>query len=157
MVGARTDCASAGRFTPQPDVAEHYAGQAAQPPNITGAAACGRRDGANTFGWLAMPSADRDVLAATCTWFNGPTTVETDMALQTQGKRWWTGGSCPSGSYSAVAVTTHESGHVLGLAHVEGIEHENLTMAPSIPSCGSGPATLGKGDYDGLIALYGGR
>ncbi|GAA1884172.1 matrixin family metalloprotease [Actinomadura bangladeshensis] len=157
VVGSRTDCDPGGRFTPPPDIAEHYAGQAAQPPNVTGAADCGKRDGANTFGWQAMPDAGRDVLAATCTWFKGTATVESDMALQTQGKRWWTDGSCPAGSYSAEAVATHESGHVLGLAHVEGIEHENLTMAPSIASCDGGPATLGKGDHDGLIALYGGR
>ncbi|MEU5994884.1 matrixin family metalloprotease [Spirillospora sp. NPDC047418] len=157
MAGARTDCAAGGRFTPPPDVAEHYAGQAAQPPNVTGAAACGTRDGASTFGWRAMPQAENDVLAATCTWFKGTTTVESDMALQAQGKKWWTDGSCPAGSYSAEAVATHESGHVLGLAHVEGTEHENLTMAPSIASCDSTAATLGKGDYDGLIALYGGR
>ncbi|WP_396445534.1 matrixin family metalloprotease [Actinomadura sp.] len=157
MAGARTDCADGGRFTPPPDIAEEYAGRASRPPNVTGAAGCGIRDGVNTFGWHAMPDADTDVLAATCTWFDGPATVETDMALQAQGRRWWTGGSCPAGGYSAEAVATHEAGHVLGLGHVEGIEHENLTMAPTIASCDSGPATLGKGDYDGLVALYGGR
>ncbi|MFA1544437.1 matrixin family metalloprotease [Actinomadura monticuli] len=156
MVGARTDC-GAGRFTPPPDVREHGAGRAAHAPDITAAAACGARDGVNTFGWHAMPGAARQVLAATCTWFRGPTTVESDMALQAQGKRWWTGGACTAGSYSAEAVATHEAGHVLGLAHVEGTEHQNLTMAPSIASCDDDPATLGKGDYDGLISLYGGR
>ncbi|NKZ08207.1 matrixin family metalloprotease [Actinomadura latina] len=157
MVGTRTDCNVRRRFTPPPDIAERYAGRASRPPNVTGAAACGNRDRISTFGWHAMPAADKDVLAATCTWFIGPTTVEADMALQAQGKKWWTSGSCPAGSYSAEAVATHEAGHVFGLAHIEGIEHENLTMAPSIASCDSGPATLGKGDYDGLIALYGGR
>jgi hypothetical protein len=157
MVNARTDCTDEGRFTPPPDVGEHYAGQADRAPNVTGAATCGNRDRINTFGWHAMPDADKEVLAATCAWFNGPTTVETDMALQTQNKKWWTSGSCPAGGYSAEAVATHEAGHVLGLAHVEGTEHANLTMAPSIASCDNAPATLGKGDYDGLIALYGGR
>ncbi|MFA1546743.1 matrixin family metalloprotease [Actinomadura chokoriensis] len=157
MVGARTDCNGEGRFAVPPDVGERNAGQADRAPNITGGATCGNRDRVNTFGWHAMPDAGRDVLAASCTWFDGPTTVETDMALQAQGKRWWTSGSCPAGSYSAEAVATHEAGHVLGLAHVEGTEHENLTMAPSIASCDDGPATLAKGDYDGLIALYGGR
>ncbi|MFB4308265.1 matrixin family metalloprotease [Actinomadura sp. GTD37] len=155
MAGARTDCNGRGRFTPAPDIGEHNAGPASAPPNLTGAAACGARDRVNTFGWRAMPNADREVLAATCTWFSGATTVETDMALQARGKRWWTGGACPAGSYSAEAVVTHEAGHVFGLAHVAGTEHENLTMAPSIRSCDNGPATLGKGDYDGLIALYG--
>ncbi|MEV3926827.1 matrixin family metalloprotease [Actinomadura coerulea] len=154
---ARTDCTGAGRFTPPPDVTESYAGQGSRRPNVTGAAACGTRDRVNTFGWLAMPSAEAPVLAATCTWFSGPTTVETDMAVQAHGRRWWTGGTCPSGSYSAEAVAAHEAGHVFGLSHVEGAEHRMLTMAPSLASCDNGPATLGKGDYDGLIALYGGR
>ncbi|NDU76180.1 matrixin family metalloprotease [Actinomadura sp. DSM 109109] len=157
MPGARTDCTSAGRFTPSPNVGQSYAGRSNRPPNLTVTAACGARDRANTFGWLRMPSAETPVLAATCTWFSGVTTVETDMALQAHGKRWWTSGTCPAGSYSAEAVATHEAGHVFGLSHVDGAEHRSLTMAPSLTSCDNGPATLGKGDYDGLIALYGGR
>ncbi|MGP4029308.1 matrixin family metalloprotease [Actinomadura sp. 3N407] len=157
MVDARTDCDDDGRFTPPPDIGRHYAGRSDGAPNITAEAACGNRNRVNTFGWLAMTGAEVDVLAATCIWFRGETTVETDMALQEQGKKWWSGGTCPSGSYSAEAVATHEAGHVLGLAHVEGADHAGLTMAPSIASCDNGPATLGKGDYDGLIALYGGR
>lgn len=30
-------------------------------------------------------------------------------------------------------------------------------MAPSVAACDDGPATLGRGDYNGLIALYGAR
>ncbi|MEU8340901.1 matrixin family metalloprotease [Spirillospora sp. NPDC048832] len=156
MANARTDC-NGGRFTPAPNVGARYAGQSNRPPNLTSAAACGKRDGANTFGWLAMRSAGGDVLAATCTWYIGSSTVETDMALQMQGKRWWTAGRCAAGSYSAEAVATHEAGHVFGLGHVEGIEHGNLTMSPSLASCDRSAATLGKGDYAGLVAIYGGR
>ncbi|TDC78839.1 matrixin family metalloprotease [Actinomadura sp. 7K507] len=157
MVNARTDCVDGGRFTPPPDVGERNTGQSDDPPNITGDAACGNRNRVNTFGWLAMTGAESNVLAATCIWFDGETTVETDMALQEQGKKWWSDGTCEAGSYSVEAVATHEAGHVLGLDHVEGADHVNLTMTPSLASCDSGPATLGKGDYDGLIALYGGR
>ncbi|MEU8117779.1 matrixin family metalloprotease [Spirillospora sp. NPDC049024] len=157
MAGARTDCTGAGRFTPPPAVTERYAGETNRRPNVTGGATCGTRDGVNTFGWLAMPNADTPVLAATCAWFNGPTTVETDMAVQAQGKRWWTGGTCPAGHYSAEGVATHEAGHVFGLAHVEGTEHAGLAMTPFLRSCDDGPTTLGKGDYEGLIALYGRR
>ncbi|RSN45396.1 matrixin family metalloprotease [Actinomadura sp. WAC 06369] len=157
-VDAHTDCRSDGQFNPLPNVSARYLGASAQPPNLTSAAACGRRDGVNTFGWLAMAAAEGNVLAATCSWSSGPTTVETDMALQTQGRRWWTGaGSCPQGAFSTTAVATHETGHVLGLSHVSGAGGSNLTMAPRLGPCDNGPSTLGKGDYDGLIALYGAR
>ncbi|TDC59593.1 matrixin family metalloprotease, partial [Actinomadura sp. GC306] len=157
MAEARTDCTPEGRFTPAPNVTMRHAGRADGPPNVTGSAACGTRDQSNTFGWLAMTGAGRSVLAATCVWYRGKATVETDLALQEQGKRWWTGGSCPAGAYSAEAVATHEAGHVLGLGHVGGANRSHLTMAPSVPACDEGLATLGTGDYEGLIALYGAR
>ncbi|QFG23693.1 matrixin family metalloprotease [Actinomadura sp. WMMB 499] len=157
MFDARTDCRSDGQFNPLPNVYERYAGQTSRPPNLTNASACGRRDGTNTFGWLAMGGAEGNVLAATCSWFVGPTTVETDMALQSRGHDWWSGsGTCPSGAFATEAVVTHEAGHVLGLSHVRG-GRSDLTMAPSIGPCDDGPSTLGTGDYDGLIALYGTR
>jgi hypothetical protein len=161
MFNAGTDCAPARKFTPPPDVSEKYAGQTDTAPNVTTGATCGDRDGTDVSGWQAMPGAEPDVLAATCTWFRGATTIESDTALQAQGKKWWPGpqggSSCPAGSYDAAAVTTHETGHMLGLGHVEGSQHSELTMAPTVAACDDDPATLGKGDYDGLIALYGAR
>ncbi|QXJ22667.1 matrixin family metalloprotease [Actinomadura graeca] len=165
IVGARTDCTPGRRYAPPPDVREANAGRTDRTPNITVQAGCGPQDRMNTFGWLAMREAEPEVLAATCLWFEGGRTIETDMALQTHGKRWWPGttagdgaaGGCPAGGYDTAAVVTHESGHVLGLSHVEGPEHARLTMAPFVRSCDDGLATLGKGDYDGLISLYGRR
>ncbi|MFI0406161.1 matrixin family metalloprotease [Actinomadura sp. 3N508] len=157
MVNANTDCTDEGRFTPAPDIRERYAGLSARGPNVTRDATCGTRDRVNTFGGKAMTGAESDVLAATCIWFLGTRTVETDMALQEHGKRWWSGGLCFPGSYSIEAVVTHETSHVLGLAHVEGADHTNLTMAPAVAACNKDLATLGKGDYDGLISLYGPR
>lgn len=157
MVLANTDCNGERRFTPPPDVHERYSGVSGNGPNVTAEASCDDRDRVNTFGWKSMTGAESDVLAATCIWFRGTTTVETDMALQEHAKNWWTSGTCTAGSYSVEAVATHEAGHVLGLAHVEGADHSNLTMAPSVTSCDNAPATLGKGDHAGLIALYGGR
>ncbi|WUH98931.1 M10 family metallopeptidase domain-containing protein [Spirillospora sp. NBC_00431] len=157
MVLANTDCTGGGRFTPAPDIGEQYSGVSGDGPNVTTGASCDDRDRVNTFGWKSMTGAESDVLAATCIWFRGAATVETDMALQEYAKKWWTAGTCTAGSYSVEAVATHEAGHVLGLAHVEGADHSNLTMAPSVASCDNDPATLGKGDHAGLIALYGGR
>ncbi|WP_207934640.1 matrixin family metalloprotease [Actinomadura sp. KC06] len=155
MALANTDCTGGGRFTPPPDIGERYSGESAGGPNVTTDATCGERDRVNTFGGKAMTGAEGDVLAATCIWFIGARTIETDMALQEHGKRWWTDGTCMPGSYSVEAVVTHEAGHVFGLAHVEGADHAKLTMAPVVAACDNGPATLGKGDYDGLIDLYG--
>ncbi|GAA0588949.1 matrixin family metalloprotease [Actinomadura livida] len=157
MAGARTDCAAGGRFSPSPNVSTRHAGRAAAAPDITRNAGCGTRDRSNTFGWLAMTGAGSNILAATCVWYRGSSTLETDMALQEQGKRWWSGGSCTAGSYSTEAVATHEAGHVLGLGHVGGANHTRLTMAPSVAACDNGLATLGRGDYNGLMALYGAR
>ncbi|MFI0482564.1 matrixin family metalloprotease [Actinomadura sp. 9N215] len=157
MVLANTDCTDERRFTPPPNVGERYSGISSNGPNVTPEASCGSRDRVNTFGWKSLTGAESDVLAATCIWFRGTSTVETDMALQEHAKSWWTTGTCTAGSYSVEAVATHEAGHVLGLGHVEGADHSNLTMTPAVASCDNGPATLGKGDYDGLIALYGGR
>ncbi|TMR01750.1 matrixin family metalloprotease [Actinomadura soli] len=157
MVLGNTDCTGQGRFATPPDIGERYSGESDSGPNVTTDATCGTRDRVNTFGGKAMTGAESDVLAATCIWFIGTRTVETDMALQEHGKRWWTDGTCTPGSYSAEAVVTHEAGHVFGLAHVEGADHAKLTMAPVVAACDNGPATLGKGDHDGLIALYGTR
>ncbi|MFB4302586.1 matrixin family metalloprotease [Actinomadura sp. NTSP31] len=161
VFNAATDCNPARKFTPPPDVSEKYAGETGTAPNVTTQANCGDRDGTNVSGWEAMPAAEPEILAATCTWYQGSTTIESDTALQAQGKKWWPGpqdgSSCPAGSYDAAAVTTHEAGHMLGLGHVEGSQHSALTMAPTVAACVDDPATLGKGDYDGLIALYGAR
>ncbi|MFC4054218.1 matrixin family metalloprotease [Actinomadura syzygii] len=157
MAGANTDCTAGRRFAPPPDVRQRYAGESSSGPNITADATCGVRDGVNTFGWRSMRGAESDVLAATCIWYSGPSTVETDMALQEQGKRWWTGGLCAPGSYSVESVVTHESGHVFGLAHVDGPDHSRLTMTPSTGSCDDSMSTLGRGDYEGLLSLYGER
>ena len=155
MASANTDCTSTHHFTPPPDISESNTGDSATGLNVTASATCGTRDQVSTFGWQSMDRAENDVLAATCIWYEGAATLETDMALQEHGKQWWTGGTCTPGSYSAEAVATHEAGHVFGLSHVEGTDHSNLTMAPSVAACDNAPATLGKGDYDGLIALYG--
>ncbi|RKS79839.1 matrixin [Actinomadura pelletieri DSM 43383] len=157
MVNGNTDCTGRRRFTPPPNVDARYLGQSATGPNVTNTATCAQRDRVNTFGWRSMTGANANILAATCIWYSGSRTLESDMALQQHGKRWWTGGTCRPGGFSVEAVATHEAGHVFGLAHVAGSRHSALTMAPSVAACDSGPATLGRGDHAGLLALYGGR
>ncbi|MFI0351832.1 matrixin family metalloprotease [Actinomadura sp. 9N407] len=168
-VGGRTDCVGGSKsFRPKPDIRQRYAGTTGARPNIGGAGDCGDRDGTNSFGWTDLSSMEADALAVTCLWHVGGTTQESDLALQTRGKRWWTprvprrGGpqpipGCPSGRYEAVSVTTHEMLHALGLQHIEGTRHENLSMSPFVRPCDDRAATLGKGDHRGLIKLYGAR
>ncbi|MFB4319660.1 hypothetical protein [Actinomadura sp. 21ATH] len=167
--GVRTDCVKGARsFHPKPDIRQRYAGTTAKRPNVDPAGACEARDGVNAFGWDALARLEADALAVTCLWHRAGGTLESDMAVQTRGKRWWTprvprrGGpqpvpGCPSGRYEAVAVVTHETLHALGLRHIEGKRHEWLSMSPFVHLCDDRAATLGKGDHRGLIELYGAR
>ncbi|MFC5754773.1 hypothetical protein [Actinomadura rugatobispora] len=168
-VDVRTDCVRGSlSYSPKPDIYQRYAGRTDSPPNILGPGACQSRNGINSFGWAELRTPDRDILAVTCTWHVGNVIREADMAVQTQGKRWWTtraprrGGAqpvpgCPEGRYEAVSVVTHEMLHVLGLQHIDGVRHQNLSMSPYVRPCDDRDATLGLGDYLGLIDLYGAR
>ncbi|WP_344547588.1 matrixin family metalloprotease [Actinomadura fulvescens] len=166
-VTASTDCRAKKRFEPQPDIHEKFAGTTESTPNISGGA-CTKRDGTNAIGWMNMGDADPGTLALSCTWQTTRNIIEGDIALQSSGKEWWAsakaqaaGGkarsACPAGSFNATSAVVHEMLHVLGLKHVRGKRHANLTMAPTMKTCDEGPATLGLGDYHGLIGLYGSR
>jgi hypothetical protein len=168
-VAGRTDCVPGAKsYRRKPDIRQRYAGTTPARPNVGGAGECQDRDGTNSFGWADLATLEADALAVTCLWHRGGVTLESDMALQTRGKRWWTprvprnGGpqpvpGCPSGRYEAVSVATHETLHALGLQHIEGKRHENLSMSPFVRPCDDRAATLGKGDHRGLLALYGVR
>ncbi|MEU5881198.1 hypothetical protein [Spirillospora sp. NPDC047279] len=164
-VTATTDCRPGGRFTPAPNIHHRFDGTTSAAPNTDGGM-CTARDGTNSFGWVDMGSVERDTLAVSCTWQSWRATVEGDIALQSHGKAWWTpreprseGGTaipgCPAGSFEPTSAVVHEMLHVLGLQHVSGQSHAALTMAPSINSCDDRAATLGLGDYQGLMELYG--
>ena len=167
-VRGRTDCVTGARaYSPAPNITERFAGRTSAPPNIRGPGDCRARDGVNSFGWADLATTDPDTLAVTCTWHVGSAIREADIAVQTRGKRWWTtrrprGGAqpvpgCPAGRYEAVSVITHEMLHVLGLRHIEGARHQNLSMSPYVRTCDDRAATLGRGDHLGLLDLYGAR
>ncbi|WP_433331188.1 matrixin family metalloprotease [Spirillospora sp. CA-294931] len=158
---ASTDCTRESRFAPLPNIHQRYSGRTQAAPNISGGS-CAERDGVNSFGWVNFDDLDSEVLAVSCTWQEGHHSVEGDMALQGR-KPWWTPSgkrtraSCPRGAHVIASVAVHETLHIFGLGHVEGGEHADLTMAPYIQSCDQKAATLGRGDYLGLMELYGPR
>ncbi|MBW8486904.1 hypothetical protein [Actinomadura parmotrematis] len=164
-VGARTDCTRTGHFSPRPNIRQHYLGRTARKPGIGRRGGCKQPDGTNSFGWLSLGGLPSSTLAMTCTWQGWRNTVEADVALQSDDKAWWSpaggedraAGGCPAGHYLPAAIVAHETLHVLGLDHVKGARHANLTMTPVAAPCDDRMATLGRGDYRGLIALYGPR
>lgn len=166
-VTVSTDCTAKKHFEPRPNISEKFGGTTAAAPNIN-AGACSKRDGTSAIGWVSMTDIDSGTLALSCTWQTWRNIIEGDIALQSHGKDWWVPATsatadsdavsaCPAGSFSATSAVVHEMLHVLGLKHVRGRRHSNLTMAPTMKPCDEGPATLGLGDYRGLIALYGTR
>ncbi|WP_225993067.1 matrixin family metalloprotease [Actinomadura rudentiformis] len=166
-VTASTDCTTKRHFEPQPNIRERFAGTTTSAPNIN-AGACSKRDGTNAIGWANMTDIETGTLALSCTWQTWRNIIEGDIALQNHGKDWWVPSradradsnavsACPAGSFNATSAVVHEMLHVLGLKHVRGKKHSSLTMAPTMKPCDDGPATLGLGDYRGLIALYGSR
>ncbi|MFI6515355.1 matrixin family metalloprotease [Spirillospora sp. NPDC050679] len=161
---AKTDCGGRKNFTPLPNVREDYMGKTRRRPNIDDRGACSSRDGVNSFGWVPLSGLPESTLAVACTWQGWNSTIESDIALQSSGKKWWSiGGSgqpasaCPAGHYDPASVVTHETLHALGLGHVEGDKHANLTMTPVVRACDDRASTLGRGDYEGLLKLYGPR
>ncbi|MQY03673.1 hypothetical protein [Actinomadura macrotermitis] len=167
-VNAHTDCNQPDGLGPKPNIFEHFDGDTDKAPNIGDEGTCRQRDSVNSFGWKRAAGLQTFILGMTCTWEIDHRTVEGDTALPDQPGMWWEPGDdrrgaraplpgCPPNHYIPSAVATHEALHVLGLEHVEGARHAALTMTPALASCDDGAATLGKGDYDGLIELYGPR
>ena len=54
-----------------------------------------------------------------------------------------------------MGVMTHERGHTYGIDHETA--SSALTMYPIIKACDFSRRTLGKGDLNGLLNIYGAR
>ncbi|MFC4910402.1 hypothetical protein [Actinomadura gamaensis] len=159
---AVTDCDKRGVFSPPPNIRASIDSRTPKPPGIDAGGTCGDSDGVNTVGFLNFADPASRLLAITCVWRRGTHIVEADIAMRADGVAWWMSETppgtpktpCPPSHYDAVSVATHESLHLLGLAHVPS-GHDSLSLAPVLPACNTDPSTLGLGDYRGLIHLYG--
>ena len=97
--------------------------------------------------WGTLPSG---VLAVTCKTTDEPIT-EADIQINAAAGIVDTlPGSCTSQS-DLQSVTTHEWGHVYGLAHETSNADE--VMWPTVGPCRL-RRHLGKGDYNGMAQLY---
>jgi len=155
ITGAHNACGIA-----DPVSATHvYKGHTSAVANITATAttvACTKRDGVNVVSFGALP---QHYLGLTCYWYDPNTkrAIEADVKLNSYWHPWFADSSVPkgcSGRFGVEATTTHEMGHVFGLAHVSMKLHGELTMAPAMGPCTLGPARLGKGDILGLASQY---
>lgn len=144
-----------------------------------GAGTCpATNDNSSVIGWKSVGP---ETLANVCRWVNNtfspPRLVNFDMAINpdfdwttTLGTDFTTSDIKACGGpevvedvslavrriYDLEAVVTHEFGHVYGLLHTaEPGPGSTQTMAPTTAACDANARTLGRGDVNGLIAVYG--
>ncbi|GAA4092259.1 MULTISPECIES: hypothetical protein [Actinomadura] len=138
-------------------VRQSLMGHTWRPPGVISSGACGLADGRNVRGWMRFDQGEA-MLGLTCKWFRRGKVIEGDVALNASGVTWTTGsGRCRGDTYDAVGVAAHENLHHMGLAHVDGAAHRNLTMFPAVGACEFHWRTLGRGDFLGLKRYYGTR
>lgn len=143
-----------------------YLGTTATRPNITGdLLSCTSDDGLSVTAWSSASGNNNG--AVTCAFavsdgsvtavdilINSSTTkyiwddVVQDGCKDVNGKR----------GQDLEGLITHEWGHGYGLAHVSESTHGNLVMSQFLNgTCNTQERTLGRGDLEGMIAIYGRR
>jgi Matrixin len=131
-----------------------YVGGSKRTPQLNTSGGCTGNDGVNVVGWGTLPNG---YLAITCIYFVSGQVVNADVMLS---KRYAWFLSRPAGcqnTYDLQSVLTHEQGHTFGLSHVDPTAHRTETMATLIGPCDISKRQLGRGDYAGLVRLYGHR
>jgi hypothetical protein len=149
ITGAHNNCGLADNIS----ATSYYAGRTTTSINISSSSSCLSRDGKSVVGFGDLASG---YLGMACWWTNSSNqAIEADVKLNKVEYRWVV--SIPSSCYkkwSIEGVSTHEFGHVFGLATVSETYHPNLTMSLVIRACQSSEKTLGLGDIRGLEGLY---
>ena len=108
----------------------------------------GKRDGYNVISW---GSYRRGVIAVTMSWVSSGQTIEVDCMMNTR-FRWSLTGE--AGKMDVQNIMTHELGHFCGLADLYNSADYWLTMYGYSDYGLTYARTLGKGDINGLLAVY---
>jgi hypothetical protein len=146
-------------FTQSLGTSTSYKGSTTIDVGINSAGSCIGHDGYNVIAFGPLPSG---TLAVTCRfWYWVPIgdnhIFEADIrARNASGLFFFTIPSGCSSKYELEGVLTHEFGHAFGMDHVSESSYPTLTMSPTATACSYQDKSLGKGDYNGLKAHYGG-
>ncbi|MFN8622390.1 MAG: matrixin family metalloprotease [Chloroflexota bacterium] len=149
IVNAHNDCGHADKV----GATAVYQGTTDRTPAPTDKGTCdsASQDGKNVIGFGRLPAG---IAGLTCVWSIGDRIIEADIKLDRRAK-WATSLAACSVQSIVEAVATHEFGHAFGLGHVPEATHGRLTMSERLDGyCQDAEATLGKGDWLGLEALY---
>lgn len=148
ITNGRNDCG----LRTKPRTSHRYTGTTGAAPGISAAAQCSSNDGRSVSGWKPLTAGG--VLAVTCTYYNPATRVviASDVAINTRFSWSVSAASCRN-AYDLKGVMVHERGHTFGLGH--STADTGLTMYPSVRACDFSKSTLGKGDVQGLVRIYG--
>lgn len=132
-------------------------GKTTQNPGVT-STGCGGRDSSNVMGFGDISGG---VLARTCWWTgtgtNGTFKNEADIMFDNSDRSWhimFPTSGCTPGSYDIQGVALHEALHAVGLGHTS---NQTQVMRETINACDFTWRDMGRGDQNGLIALYGGN
>lgn len=110
------------------------------------------RDGVSTVGFGevdALGGTCAGAVACTITWLSGPRAIESDARLDRDpGARYGTG---TGRVYDLRGVIVHETGHTIGLGHVDSPDN---VMNPYLAPGDRGARVLGLGDVRALNARY---
>jgi hypothetical protein len=112
----------------------------------------GVRDGKNVVDWGSY--SNDGVIAVTMIWSRGNQILETDLRMNTH-YTWSISANGVSGTMDMQSILTHEFGHWTGLNDLYKNGDYWLTMFGYANNGQTWKQSLGQGDINGLIAVYG--